>query len=90
MSLENGAEDINDEEDCFEITCPPEAFFSLKASIPENLTIELAEVQMLPSSRIELSGSDAESLMKLIDALEDLDDVMDVYTNADFGESAGE
>lgn len=87
LALENGAEDFSDEGDVVEITCEPESFFALKDSLPESLEIELAEIQMLPQTRVSLSQSEAESLEKLVDALEDLDDVLAVFTNADFSEA---
>jgi transcriptional/translational regulatory protein YebC/TACO1 len=46
---------------------------------------ELAEVTMKPSNETEMSGEDAAKMQKLIDALESLDDVQDVYTTAAFG-----
>ena len=86
LALENGADDLNDEGDVWEITSTPEDFFKLQEALSKNLEIEMAEVQMLPVTRLELDGKDAESLMKLVEALEDLDDVMNVFTNADFGD----
>ncbi len=86
LALENGADDLNDEGDVWEITSTPEDFFKLQQALSKDLEIEMAEVQMLPITRLELSGSDAESLIKLVEALEDLDDVMNVFTNADFGD----
>ena len=86
IALENGADDLNDEDDVWEITCEPESFFQIKEALPKDAEVEMAEVQMLPLSRIALEEKDAESLMKLVDALEDLDDVIDVFTNADFGD----
>ena len=86
IALGNGADDIADESEVWEVTVEPTEFYDLKSALDEHCEIELAEVQMLPSTRITLRGSELESFQKLIDTLEELDDVMNVFTNADFEE----
>ena len=83
-ALEAGAEDIRDEEDVFEIITPPDKFEDVKAALREaGVTFEGEEVTMLPQTTISLTGSDAEKMLKLMNALDDNDDVQRVHTNAD-------
>ncbi|MCF8111800.1 MAG: YebC/PmpR family DNA-binding transcriptional regulator [Desulfobacteraceae bacterium] len=83
-TLEAGAEDIRDEEDVFEIITPPEAFEDVKAALREaEIPFGDAEVTMLPQTTISLTGTDAEKMLKLMNALDDNDDVQRVHTNAD-------
>ncbi len=88
-SLDSGAEDIREDDENFEIITEPEDFENVKKAI-EKAKIEyiLAELTMLPSSFTELEGNDAEKMIKLMDALEDCDDVQKVYTNADIRKNA--
>ena len=55
--------------------------------IDANIEIESAEVVQRAANEVSLEQEDAEKVMRLIDALEDLDDVQDVFTNADFPDS---
>ena len=84
VALEAGAEDvISDEDGAIEVVCPPNDFQQLKAALEASgLKPELAEITMRASSDSELSGEDAAKMQKLLDALESLDDVQGVYTNA--------
>jgi transcriptional/translational regulatory protein YebC/TACO1 len=64
----------------------PYEFIGVKAALEKaGFKAELAEVTMKPSNETEMSGEDAAKMQKLIDALESLDDVQDVYTTAAFG-----
>ncbi|MFO7838214.1 MAG: YebC/PmpR family DNA-binding transcriptional regulator [Desulfosalsimonadaceae bacterium] len=84
VALEAGAEDMREEEENFEIITPPDAFEEVKAALKEaGISYEDAEITMLPQSYINLSGREAEQMYKLMDALDDNDDVQKVYTNAD-------
>ncbi|HMA67971.1 MAG TPA: YebC/PmpR family DNA-binding transcriptional regulator [Desulfosalsimonadaceae bacterium] len=84
VALEAGAEDMREEDENFEIITPPEAFEDVKAALKEaEIPYENAEVTMLPQSYINLTGKEAEQMYKLMDALDDNDDVQKVYTNAD-------
>lgn len=87
--LDAGAEDIVTHDDgAVEITCPAEAFPQVVSALEEaDMAVESSEVVQKADNEITLSESDGEKVMKLIDALEDLDDVQDVFTNADFPES---
>ena len=83
-ALEAGAEDvIADEEGGFEVVTDPYQFSSIRETLEKaGFKPELAEVTMKPSSATEFSGDDALKMQKLLDALENLDDVQEVYTNA--------
>ena len=87
-ALEAGAEDVATAEDgSIEVTTIPESFTVVKeAMFAAGFETELAEVTMHPATSVELALSEAEKVMRLIDMLEDLDDVQNVYTNADFSE----
>ena len=84
VALEAGAEDvISDEEGTIEVLTAPADFEAVKAALEAaGLTPEVAEVTMRPENTVELSGDDAARMQKLLDALEDLDDVQAVYHNA--------
>lgn len=88
VALEAGAEDvITDEDGLTEVTSEPTNFAQVRdAFIEAELEPELAEIIMKPQTEIELTGDDAIKMQKIIDMLEDLDDVQKVYTNAVFDE----
>ncbi len=84
LAIDNGAEDFASEEECYEITTDPAEFTTVREALEkENIEFEQAEVQMIPTTYVELDEKAAERMQKLIDSLEDLDDVMDVYHNWD-------
>ena len=85
VALEAGAEDvITDEEGAIEVLTAPADFEAVKNALEAaGLKPEVAEVTMRAENTIELQGDDAERMQKLLDVLEDLDDVQDVYHNAD-------
>jgi YebC/PmpR family DNA-binding regulatory protein len=87
-ALEAGADDVkSSEEGSIEVTTTPESFTTVKeAMFAAGLETDMAEVTMHPSTSVELSLAQAEKIMRLIDRLEDLDDVQNVYTNADFSD----
>ena len=89
IALEAGADDIVTHDDgTIEITSPPENHTSVESAlIDANIEIESAEVVQRAANEVSLEQEDAEKVMRLIDALEDLDDVQDVFTNADFPDS---
>ncbi|MDJ0782388.1 MAG: YebC/PmpR family DNA-binding transcriptional regulator [Desulfosarcinaceae bacterium] len=83
-ALDAGAEDVREDGDNFEVVTAPEDFEAVKEVIDgAEITTLSAEVTMLPQNMAELSGRDAEKMIKLMDALDDCDDVQKVYTNAD-------
>ncbi len=87
-ALDAGAEDIKEEDpENYEIITPPEAFEDVKAALEEaGVPSENSEVTMLPQTYVNLAGKEAEQMYRLMDALDDNDDVQKVYTNADIPE----
>ena len=87
-ALEAGADDVIDNDDgSIEVVTGPYAFTAAKDALAKaGFKPAFAEVTMKPSTDVELGGDDAVRMQKLIDALELLDDVQDVYTNAAFDE----
>ncbi len=83
-ALDAGAEDVVANEDgSIEVLCAPGAFLGVKAALEKAaLKPELAEVTMKPVNDSVLAGGDAQRMRSLLDALEGLDDVQDVYTTA--------
>jgi YebC/PmpR family DNA-binding regulatory protein len=83
-ALDAGAEDVlTDEEGGFEVLCGPHDLSSLKDAMEAaGFKAELAEVTMKPSTETLFTGDDAVKMQKLLDALENLDDVQEVFTNA--------
>ena len=83
-ALEAGAEDIITHDDgSFEVITSPAEFIAVKAGLDaKGFSAEFAEVIMKPNIETELNSEDSEKMQRLLDALESLDDVQDVYTNA--------
>lgn len=84
VALEAGADDVvTDDEGVIEVICEPGQFGAVKAALDaRGLTAEMADVIMKPENDVELTGDDAVKMQKLLDVLEGLDDVQEVYTNA--------
>ena len=86
-ALEAGAEDVKDEGDSFEVITDPATFMEVRdALVAAGLEFETAEVTMLPQTQVQLAGKQAESMLKLMDKLEDNDDVQNVYANFDIAD----
>jgi transcriptional/translational regulatory protein YebC/TACO1 len=83
-ALDAGADDVvTDEEGVIEVTCATTAFASVRDALQaKGLVPEMADIVMKPNNEVELTGDDALKMQKLLDALESLDDVQEVYTNA--------
>ena len=88
IALEAGADDvISDDDGAIEVLTSPAEFEAVKNALEAaGLTPELAEVTMRADNQIELSGDDAARMQKLLDAIEDLDDVQNVFHNAEINE----
>lgn len=88
-AIEAGAEDvITDDEGGLEVITTPADFAPVKAALEKaGLKADVAEVTMRAETPAPLAGEDAQSMQKLLDALENLDDVQQVYTNAEFDET---
>ncbi len=85
IALEAGAEDLQTEEGFFEIQTDLESFETVRnALVAADLKIENASLQWIAKNTVSVSGDEAEKVIKLIEAMEDNDDVQNVYSNADF------
>jgi YebC/PmpR family DNA-binding regulatory protein len=83
--IDAGADDLQTEEDYFEVQTSIESFEPLrKALLAKNISVENASLQWIAKNLIAIQGEDAEKVMKLIEAIEDCDDVQNVFSNADF------
>lgn len=83
-ALEAGAEDVAEEETEFEVATSPSDFETIKSVFDEKgMTYSMAEISMVPKNTIKLEGKKAEQLLNLMEALEDNDDVSNVYANFD-------
>jgi YebC/PmpR family DNA-binding regulatory protein len=84
VALDNGADDvITGDDGAIEVLTPPAAFEQVKNALSAaGLTAELAEVTFRPENTIEVEGDDAAKMQKILDVLEDLDDVQEIYHNA--------
>jgi len=87
-AVEAGADDVVTNEDgSIEVLTSPEEYMDVKAAMIEaGMTPEHAEVTMRPDSSSEVEGEDAEKVLRLLERLEELDDVQNVYSNADFSD----
>ena len=86
-AMEAGAEDIEESEDAVQVTVQPADLGEVQSVMrSQGFEPTTAEITMVPSTSVELTGSDAESMIGLIDALEDLDDVQNVYSNFDISD----
>ena len=82
LSLENGALDVDEQEEYYEVTCEPEDFLNLKAAFDKaELETEVSEISRIPKNETALEQEKFESLEKMISLLEDNDDVQSVYHN---------
>lgn len=87
IALNAGAEDMRTEDEYFEIQTEIESFEQVRrALIDKELTLDNASLQWIAKNTINVAGENAEKMMKLIESLEDSDDVQNVYSNADFDE----
>jgi YebC/PmpR family DNA-binding regulatory protein len=84
VAIEAGAEDVSsDDEGGIEVLCSPTDFRQVKAALERaGLKAEVAEITMKPLNEIEFAGEDAARMQKLLDVIENLDDVQQVYTSA--------
>ena len=84
LVLENGGEDLRDDGENWEITTDPSSFEAvLDATKKANLPTAMAEVSMIPQNYVKLEGANAGNMIRLIEALEEHDDVQHVYSNFD-------
>ena len=84
LALDSGAEDVQAHEEVYEIITEPDAFIAVSEALEkEGIEVESSEVSMIPDNTVSLDGEKAESMQKMIEALEEIDDVQEVYHNAD-------
>ena len=82
--LDAGADDMQTEPDLYAITTSPQSFDAVKKAIEDKgILVENAALQMVPQNTVKITGKDAEHMVKLMDALEEHDDVQNVYANFD-------
>lgn len=88
--VDAGAEDVEIEDNTISITSPFDGFPQVQAAVEkiEGVKLENAEIAMVPTSTVELDKDTSRQAMRLIDALEELDDVQKVFSNAEFSEEA--
>lgn len=83
-ALESGAEDMQTDETSYEIRTEPAGIEDVKKALDAaNIGYESAEVTMLPQTRVTLGEKEAQQVLRLMDELEDMDDVQQVYANFD-------
>jgi YebC/PmpR family DNA-binding regulatory protein len=88
IALEAGADDLADAESTWEITCEPTAFGAVRSAIEAaGVPMLSAELTMLPQNTVPVEGGQAKQVLALLEALEELDDVQNVYANFDIPES---
>ncbi|GLI40149.1 YebC/PmpR family DNA-binding transcriptional regulator [Geobacter hydrogenophilus] len=84
VALEAGAEDVADEEEQYEVLTDPTSFIEVRDALEKaGFAHESAEITMIPQTMVKLDGKNAENMLKLMDRLEDNDDVQNVYANFD-------
>ena len=85
--LEAGADDLQSDDDTFTVATSPTEFDAVKKAIEDKgIKIEHAALQMIPQNTVKVTGKEAEQTLKLMEALEEHDDVQNVYSNFDIDE----
>ena len=85
IALDAGAEDFAANDDSYEITAAPEDFDAIEKALEDNkIETASAEISMIPDTTVHLAGKDAEKMQKFLDALDENDDVQNVYGNYEF------
>ena len=91
LALDAGAEDISGGERTFEVVVPPEDFDAVRETLEKaGLTLTSAEVTMVPQNTVTLTGKEAEQTLKLLEILEEHDDVQTVSANFDIAQEEAE
>ena len=89
-AIEAGAEDVTTTDQYHEVMTEPEAFNAVKTRLEEKkIPIAVSELSMIPTTAVDLDQRKADQMMRLMEALEDHDDVQHVWANANFAEEAG-
>ena len=91
LALEAGAEDIGEDDGRFEVKTPPDKFEKVKGIFDaKGIKYITAELSMIPETYVQLEGKDAEQMLRLMDALEDNEDVQRLYSNFDISDEVME
>ena len=91
LALDAGADDVREEETEFEVITDPGAFEAVKKAFDDaGVAYNLAEVSMIPQNTVNLEGKKAEQMLNLVEALEDHDDISNVYANFDIADEVME
>lgn len=84
VMLDAGAEDLSSEGDTYEVKGQPHDYEKIKKALEDNkIKTESAEITMIPKTTVKIAGDQAKQVLRLVDLLEDNDDVQDVYANFD-------
>lgn len=82
--IDAGADDLQTDDDVFEIYTDPKAFPEVRDALQQKYELDTAELTMVPKTRVEVPDEKMEKVQRLIDHLEDEEDVSEVYTSAEF------
>jgi transcriptional/translational regulatory protein YebC/TACO1 len=83
-ALDAGADDVQRDDSRFVVSTSPTDFHTVQTGLKaKNVAVEEAELAMVPKTTVRVNGKDAESLLKLLETIEDLDDVQKVWANFD-------
>ena len=86
-AIDAGAQDIKTEDNSYDVITEPAGFDAVKKALEDkSISFSVAEVTMVPKSYVKLEGKDAEKMLKLMSALDDDDDVQNVYANFDISQ----
>jgi YebC/PmpR family DNA-binding regulatory protein len=89
VALDAGADDVITGEQEFEVLAPPDLFHKVKQRLEsQKIAFSTAELSMIPQNHLKIAGDDAKNMVKLMEDLEDHDDVQNVYANCDIDEAA--
>jgi YebC/PmpR family DNA-binding regulatory protein len=87
VAIDAGAEDVSQDENTYEIVTDPTDFMTVRGALEEaGIAFASAELAMLPKTTVQLEQSDAKKMLRLMDALEECDDVQEVHANFDISE----
>lgn len=87
IALEAGADDMQADDDAFEVTCAPGVFEDVRSAIEgAGIEMESAQVTKIPENTVKVEGETAQKVLKLMDALDELDDTQNVSSNLDISE----
>ncbi|MDE0735537.1 MAG: YebC/PmpR family DNA-binding transcriptional regulator [Pirellulaceae bacterium] len=82
LAMESGADDLRHENESFEVTCEVEAYSQLSEALEQaEIPVETKQVTRIPTNVVEVTGNDARKVLKLLDALDEHDDVQNVSAN---------